>query len=702
MIVQSSSKSTVAVVLDTLQKRNLLKQAEARFLQEKYHSATELANVLLGKKVVTQDELAKIFAVALNLPFVRLQGMRIATKVLERLPYDLALRRLVIAYEENPTTLKLAIAEPYRLMPTGGGGPLHELSKTIGKNIEISVTTRADVMELLDQYAKPSQASAPLEETIDLEKMSIDQTVLRKFPYEVAKKYKMIVFESPSEKEIKVAAVAPEDPKMQELLSFLKQRNGINITLFRASEAGVEHALAEYGAKAAATTESIQPIEKLEDRASDKLTAARSTSIAAPESSVEFEETNIDKLIGKIVSSQEQLAAEVRSGFVPRVVGAIMSYAAALRASDVHLEPAKTFYRLRYRIDGQLQEVLRMPLALHAPVVSRIKILSRMKIDEKRIPQDGRMDIIAGGHDIDIRVASFPTIFGEKLLLRLLDKSQSMLTLEKIGMEGRNLEIVNREIAKPWGMILSTGPTGSGKSTTLYAILQKLSTVRVNIVTLEDPIEYEIPGINQSQVKPKIGYSFAEGLRSILRQDPNIIMVGEIRDHETAELSTQAALTGHLVFSTLHTNDAASTVTRLVNVGVEPFLITSALNCVIGQRLVRKLCEHCRKKATLPPAFLENVTKTMTGMAGYNPSSEFYAPVGCNQCTGGYRGRIGIFEVMPISEKIEHSTVARQPASEIEKIAISEGMISMRQDGVLKAARGITSLDEVWKATTND
>ena len=321
-----------------------------------------------------------------------------------------------------------------------------------------------------------------------------------------------------------------------------------------------------------------------------------------------------------------------------------------------------------------------------------------MKIDETRVPQDGRFDVKVQGHEIDLRVSTLPTIRGEKAALRILDKSQNIYTLEDLGFSGRNLKVLEENITKPYGVILSTGPTGSGKSTTLYSILKKVAGPSVNVITLEDPVEYEMPGINQCQVKPKIGFSFAEGLRSVLRQDPNIIMVGEIRDAETAGMTTHAALTGHLVLSTLHTNDAAGALPRLTNMGVEPFLITSSINLVIGQRLVRKVCPHCRHEANIPPQLVADIEKELANLNLPKPY-KFFEGTGCTECNNGYSGRLGIYEVLSMTEKIEDLAINRRPASEIKVAAIADGMITMKQDGLIKALQGLTTISEVLRVT---
>ncbi len=407
----------------------------------------------------------------------------------------------------------------------------------------------------------------------------------------------------------------------------------------------------------------------------------------------------MDTFLGQEIKEVGDLQGIAEAGNIPKTLAATVALAVNKKASDIHIEPAEKFLRIRFRIDGILRDIIKLPLDEQPAIISRIKILSNLKIDESRIPQDGRFDAKTGNHQIDLRVSTLPTIHGEKAALRILDKSLKMYTLEDLGVTGHNLKILLENIDKPYGIVLSTGPTGSGKSTTLYAVLSRISTASVNIITLEDPVEYELPGLNQCQIKPKIGFTFANGLRSVLRQDPNIIMVGEIRDSETASLATHAALTGHLVLSTLHTNDATGALPRLINMGVEPFLITSSINCIIGQRLVRRLCDHCKRPAHIPEPVLKEIESELAKFNLPKPY-KFFEGRGCPECDQGYKGRIGIFEVLPMTEKIETLAIARKPASEIKNTAIQEGMITMKQDGLIKAIKGITTVNEVLRVVT--
>lgn len=419
----------------------------------------------------------------------------------------------------------------------------------------------------------------------------------------------------------------------------------------------------------------------------------------------------IGKLLSKPVESLDELKELLQGGQIPKVVAAIVSFAIHEKASDVHVEVFDAEVRVRYRVDGILNDVISLPADMHAAVVSRIKILSKLRLDETRIPQDGRFDVDFGHAQVDVRVSVMPTIHGEKVVMRILDKNKQMVSLEQLGLSGAAYQNVVKAISRPFGTILATGPTGSGKSTTLYAILNQVATQNVNVVTLEDPVEYEMKGVNQSQIRPKIGFTFAEGLRSILRQDPNIIMVGEIRDGETANMATQAALTGHLVLSTLHTNDASGAIPRLTNMGIEPFLITSSLNAAIGQRLVRKICQSCKKEVNLPEGVRQKIIADLKHIQEISPTSlaedpekvvTFYQGAGCAVCEGkGYQGRIGIFEVLVMSESIEELTLKRASSQQIAEVAEREGMLTMYQDGLLKVLKGVTTLDEVLRESVN-
>lgn len=564
----------------------------------------------------------------------------------------------------------------------------------------------------------------------DLTSLTISRDVLKKIPLEVAKKYQIVAFgvnKDRGEYEpelIKIGVVDPDDIQIQEILAYIERKNKVLIDRYKISEVSLGVALGQYRApsippvaiKEPETVEKPVHTKEVSSEPAIVLTEADISSrptIDIDEKSLKdgntnpFDDQDLDKLLTKPVNSPEDLAQVIRRGAIPEIISAILFLAIRMQASDVHIEAQRKSVRFRYRVDGILHDIISTPQFMQAPLISRIKILSKMKIDEQRVPQDGRFDVTIDKRQVDLRVSTLPTVFGEKVVMRLLDKTAAIMSLEQLGVTESNFDILTKNIEKPYGIILSTGPTGSGKTTTLYAVLNRISRPGVNVVTLEDPVEYELPGINQSQVKPQIGFSFAEGLRSVLRQDPNVIMVGEVRDLETAAMATHAALTGHLVLSTLHTNDASGALPRLMNMGVEPFLITSSINAVVGQRLVRKVCPDCRQKADIPPAVKSFIKKQLSEITSGQLKDinleqlTFYKGAGCANCNNGYRGRIGIYEVLPMNEEIEELAVRKAPASEIKKVAIKNGMITMVQDGLIKALKGITTVDEVMRVTTS-
>jgi type IV pilus assembly protein PilB len=406
----------------------------------------------------------------------------------------------------------------------------------------------------------------------------------------------------------------------------------------------------------------------------------------AADDSVSFEE------IGEL----ELGDGEADNAPIVRLVGSILQQAVAEGVSDIHVEPRARELTVRMRVDGVLREVMSVPPRLQSGVVARLKILANLDIAERRLPQDGRFSVRLGGQKVDLRVATLPTVFGEKVVLRLLDTASVDVDLEGLGFAPEVLERYQEVYRRPYGTILVTGPTGSGKSTTLYATLRELNSPGRNIITVEDPVEYRMVGVNQIQVNPRVGLTFASGLRSILRSDPDVVMIGEIRDRETAKISVQAALTGHLVLATLHTNDAPAAVTRLTDMGVEPFLTSSAVDCVIAQRLARRLCERCKRPVEVDQETLSELGFPFERVVG--DDLDFYEAVGCERCGGvGYRGRIGIYEMMVVGEEIRDLILRRASAAEVRRAAEAGGMIPLREDGLLKAARGVTTIEEVLR-----
>jgi len=413
------------------------------------------------------------------------------------------------------------------------------------------------------------------------------------------------------------------------------------------------------------------------------------------------------------VITAESMARIIKEPKIVEIVKKVLEYAIKFRATDVHIEPLENITRIRYRIDGILEERLRLDRQYHAALVSRIKILGGMKIDEKRMPQDGRFAFKSDLGEVDLRISSLPTAHGEKIVMRLLPKSQKIPTLQELGLRGKALKNLEEAVLIPHGIILITGPTGSGKTTTLYSLISKINTPKVNIVTLEDPIEYQMHGVNQVQINPQAGLTFASGLRSFLRQDPNIIMVGEIRDEETAELAIQASLTGHLVFSTLHTNSAAGALPRLIDMKAEPFLLASSMTAIVAQRVLRKICENCKITYVPDPTVVADLKAVLAdyylSFIKGNPDKNEEAKKqgaefllnkgkGCDQCgQSGYFGRVAIFEVLPVSSSVAKMIMQRSDAATIEKQAVAEGMLLMKQDGYIKVLEGTTTIEEVLR-----
>jgi general secretion pathway protein E len=406
-------------------------------------------------------------------------------------------------------------------------------------------------------------------------------------------------------------------------------------------------------------------------------------------------EENGSNIISEIEETAD-LLDDTSDAPIIKLVNHIISQSIKARASDIHFEPYQTSFTVRYRVDGILYDLLTPPRWIQPALISRVKVMAKMNIAEKRLPQDGRFEVKIGDQDIDVRVSTIPTAFGERLVLRLLNKSGSLLELMDLGLTPGRLKLLRKLVSSPNGIILNTGPTGSGKTTTLYAILSSINEPNINIITIEDPIEYQIKGISQIQVNPKIELTFARGLRSIVRQDPDVILVGEIRDKETAEIAVQSALTGHLVFSTLHTNDSASAITRLVDMGVEPFLISSSLLAVVAQRLVRVLCKDCKTAYIPNPLYLKSI--------GFSPDHfkerAVYKAVGCENCFNtGYRGRIGIFEIMVLAERLKSLILKTFDSGRIKNEAVQQKMITLRQDGMQKVIKGSTTVEEVLRVT---
>ncbi len=517
---------------------------------------------------------------------------------------------------------------------------------------------------------------------VDLSKETIPIEVLQIIPEPIAKKSNIVAFERDGNN-LKVAMLNPED---LQTIDFIKKKTGLKVIPCLATQESVQTVLRQYE-------------KSLQAEFGDILTSE----------------------VKSVDAEQDKESAEVLASGLPiiRIVDTLLKHAILQSASDIHIEPDDKEVHVRYRIDGVLHEAMTLPKDTSAGIVARIKVLANLKLDEHRIPQDGRFKIEKDSYKISFRVSLLPVFDGEKVVMRLLDEGSKGLTLEKMGMVGKALESVHREIKKPNGMILVTGPTGSGKTTTLYTVMDILNTTEVNISTVEDPVEYRMPRVNQTQINPKVGMTFAAGLRALLRQDPDIVMVGEIRDSETLEIALNAAMTGHLVLSTLHTNSAAAALPRMLDMGAEPFLIASTVNVVVAQRLIRKLCVDCRKSYQLDEKQLALLAKSydvdalfvtmqknteiakIMGTAQSLEEVTFYTIGGCDQCSGeGYRGRLGIYEVLEMETNIRKLVTHAATSEDIELMARKDnGMYTMVEDGFLKAVQGLTTLEEILRVT---
>ena len=550
-----------------------------------------------------------------------------------------------------------------------------DTNKDVKENKKSSIT---DVNDDIEVRAKKLGVKVIVEIPTNANQESI-QTLSE----EIARQNHMVIFDSDKKTNtLHVAMLEPQNVNALNVLRFIAQKDRMNITVYLASNEAMEQLFKLYGSAEKAVEDVVQSFEIEGEDKSDSL---------------------------NVINDRES----IQDAPVAKLVHVIIKHALDGGASDIHIEPIDKTYRVRFRQDGILHASLTFPLDVGKAVISRIKILSNLKIDEKRKPQDGRFRINDKGNDIDFRVSSLPVVEGEKIVMRVLEKDRQTFDLKELGMMGTQYEMFLERIMEPFGMILMTGPTGSGKSTTLYAFLKILNGEERNIITLEDPVEYFVPGINQSQVKPEIGYTFASGLRSILRQDPNVIMVGEVRDGETAELAVHAALTGHLVFSTVHTNNAVGALPRLIDLGIEPFLIASSVRVIAAQRLVRQICEHCKEEEHIPDNVVEKVREELKGVSdeerrkyGLDPSApfKFQHGKGCKKCGGlGLQGRLALYEAIDIDRDMQ-DLITEEDGNmpKVDRLAREKGFITLKQDGILKMLLGLTTLAELERVTEGD
>ena len=547
---------------------------------------------------------------------------------------------------------------------------------------------------LSKQYGVPS---------INLAQFEIDPAIVKLIPAETAQKYQIV----PLSRAGATLTIAMTDPTNVFAMDDIKFMTGYNVEPVVASETAVTDAIARYyPASAPAPRVIAEPKKKKEPKIEQAANLNNAATLEMVTRALEETAGVIDDDDVEMLEEIEQIdvsTLEKQGGEAPviRLVNLMLMSAIQKGASDIHVEPYEKEFRVRFRIDGILYNVMAPPMKFRDAITSRIKIMAKLDIAEKRLPQDGRIkirfgDAEGGTKEIDFRVSILPTLFGEKIVMRLLDKDKLMLDMTKLGFESDSLKKLENAISKPWGMVLVTGPTGSGKTNTLYSSIAKINTPETNIMTAEDPVEFNLVGVNQVQVKENIGLNFAAALRSFLRQDPNIILVGEIRDFETAEIAVKASLTGHLVLSTLHTNDAPSTISRLMNMGIEPFLVASSVNLICAQRLVRRLCTQCKKdhphdpKALVDAGFTQEEAQKVVPLKG----------AGCERCNNtGYKGRVGLYEVMEITDELRELILVGASALELRKKAVDEGMITLRRSGLHKVMEGVTTIEEVARET---
>jgi type IV pilus assembly protein PilB len=542
------------------------------------------------------------------------------------------------------------------------------------------------------QYGIPS---------VNLDLFNIDSAVLRLIPQEVAQKHCVL----PLSRVGATLTLAMVDPTNVFAMDDVKFMTGLNVEPVVVAEGSVQQAIAKYYGTTREIELAAMAVEdvKVESRNGSNGNGAITHDDLVSLDSLEFDTGDAEGV--EVLEDNEEIDLSTLSRMsedapVVRLVNVLLVDSLRRGASDIHVEPYEKELRIRFRIDGMLYDVMHPPLKMRDALISRIKIMSKLDISEKRLPQDGRIKIKvkvdARSRELDFRVSTLPTLFGEKVVLRLLDKQNLMLDMTKLGFEPESLAKFKRNISKPYGMVLVTGPTGSGKTNTLYSALQSLNTVDTNIMTAEDPVEFNLHGINQVQMKEQIGLNFAAALRSFLRQDPNIVLVGEIRDFETAEIAIKAALTGHLVLSTLHTNDAPSTISRLMNMGIEPFLVATSVNLIQAQRLIRRICKDCKQEHPHPPEAMVEVGFT----ADEAKSIKTFKGKGCTTCNNtGYKGRIGLYEVLEITDEIRELILIGASALELRKKAVDDGMITLRESGLHKIRSGVTTIEEVVRET---
>ena len=548
-----------------------------------------------------------------------------------------------------------------------------------GESIEDLIYKRRLLDEISVAKAKSEVLGIPYQK-VNVEAITDD--LIKLIPEETANAYRVIPMQR-KDSLLVVGMIKPWDTKAQDALRFVAKQNKLNLGIYLITPEDLDLALRKYSPYQSEVEKAIKSLNVKSGTGPQEL---------------------------RPISLEESVQSVAEEAPIIRIVSSTLKAAVEQGASDIHIEPERNRVRVRFRVDGILHEVSSFPIGLEQAIVSRVKILSNLKIDETRIPQDGRFRTVIYNKDIDFRVSTFPTPAGEKVVIRVLDPTIGLKSIGDLGLTGKTADMTKKAIAEPFGMVLITGPTGSGKTTTLYALLQLVKRDELNVVSLEDPIEYYIEGVSQSQVRPEIGYTFASGLRQILRQDPDVIMVGEIRDSETAGLAVHAALTGHVVLSTLHTNDAVGVIPRLIDMGVEPFLLPSSLNVMISQRLVRRLCQKCKKASPAAPEVekiineeLGKISDTSDLKNKYKAPYNVYHAEGCKECQGkGFTGRIALFEGFEMTRGLEEAINSSPTESKIKDEAAKQNMVTLRQDGIIKALDGTVTIEDVFRTTEND
>lgn len=694
-IKKDASRADLEGFAGVLVEAGAINRDDLALVKQKYSTIRDAVDglILTG---VDRKKIAKAYSQFSNIPYVDLESVDpnvdsvIDNAVAKKFGF------VPFYYDESQKVLQAAFFDIGKLIDLDRDA-IQRLQDKFNIKFEFFITS--DHVSSIKQVDNVKQDEEKTKGQVDISDMKIAEDVLRKMPYDLADKFKAVIYQKTGDRKYNLAAQNPSDQKLKDLVDFVEKNGNIKLEVHQSPADQIEKVLERYasivdpGTKEEEKKEEAEPVQKVEPEVKDEKLSSEAKQVSG------YENEDLSQFLGKEKITVEDIKVYANSGRIPELVASLVLLASNERASDIHIEPFEKAVRVRFRIDGELGDVVLLPSNMSSSLVARVKILSKLKLDEQRIPQDGRFDVKAGAQIVDIRVSTLPTVFGEKVVMRLLTKNKEMERLEDLGIEGLAYDRIIEAISKPNGVLLSTGPTGSGKTTSLYSILTRLNKPQVNIITLEDPVEYELPGINQVQVKPQIGFGFADGLRSVLRQDPNIIMVGEIRDGETAELVTHAALTGHLVLSTLHTNDSAGALPRLFNLKVEPFLLTSAINAVIAQRLVRKICQKCREEIEVPQSVMFEVKKELSKLNLTTPL-KFYRGKGCENCKNGFSGRVGIFEVLTMTSEIETLVLNKKSADEIFKSAVRSGMVTMRQDGFIKVIKGITTVDEVLRVTS--